>query len=538
MIASRLTENPAFRVLLLEAGGDPTPVSRVPLLAPLTQFIPGNNWNYFTEPQRNACRGYRGNRCPVVRGKVFGGSSQLNYVIFSRGHPRDYDAWAEMGNEGWSYKEVLPYFMKSERSHMTRDVDPAVHNTSGLQDTGFAPWKRVPVVEAYLEAFKELGYEQVDYNGYKQVGYSEMQAFIKGGERADVITEFIEPFRDRSNLVIRKRSFVTKVLFEDGAAYGVEYRSSGKTRFANASKEVVLSAGVINSPQLLMLSGVGLQDELSRFGISVVRNLSVGRNLQEHVIYPAFIFKHKSLSSVALNPLYLLRWLFARKGPFATPGGVPGVAFLNTTALADPYPDVELSVCLFSFAMSFAIAYPRLEYVIYFLKHALSPSFTILSSLLKPKSRGYVKLRSGDPFEHPSIVGNYLQHPDDLRVMVNAVRYTLKVVRTGAMRKLGVEVVEDKVPDCSELEYDTEEYWVCAVRHLATSIYHPSGTCKMGPESDSEAVVDSKLKVHGVKRLRVADTSIIPLLPNCHTHAPALMIGEKAADMIKQEWQS
>lgn len=522
--------------MLLEAAGDPVPLSRIPIAAAAMQFT-RNNWNYFTEPQENACRGYIKNRCPVVRGKAFGGSSQVNYMIYSRGHPKDYDRWAEMGNEGWSYKEVLKYFMKSEKSHMKRNVEQQLHGTKGLQDTQFAQWEANPLVKEYLNAWKEMGYKEVDYNGHQQVGYSEMQTFTVNGERADVVLEFLKPIQNRTNLTILKKSFVTKILINDNKkAYGVEYVRRGKRFKATASKEVIISAGVINTPQLLMLSGIGLQDDLTQFGIPLIANLSVGKNLQEHVVYPGFIFKHKSLSSSPLNPLYALQWFFTRKGPWTTSGGVPAVAFTNTTDPKNDYPDSEYPLVLFSFAKSIIIENPKLNYAWYFLKHFFTPSFTVLPAIMKPKSRGYIKLRSTNPFEHPAINPNYLKHPDDTETMIRMIKHILKVVESEPMRKLGVEVVREKLPDCKEYEYGSDEYWVCAVRHVATSYYHHSGSCKMGPKEDTEAVVDPKLQVYGVENLRVADTSIIPLLPNCHTHAVGLMIGEKASDMIKEKW--
>lgn len=458
-------------------------------------------------------------------------------MIYSRGHPRDYDRWAEMGNEGWSYREVLKYFIKSERSNMKHNVDPKLHGTDGLQDTSFANWEPNRLTKAYLEAWNVLGYKQVDYNGFQQVGYSDMQTFTKNGERADVVTEFLISFHNRTNLKILKKSFATKILIDDNKkAYGIEYTHHKKKYIAIANKEIIISAGVINSPQLLMLSGIGLQEDLTEFGIPLIANLSVGRNLQEHPVYPGFIFKHKSLTSSPVNPLYFLQWLFTRKGPWATSGGVPALAFMNTTDHKNEYPDTEYPFVLFSFGKSFIIEYPKLKYVFYFAKYALMPSFTILPSVMKPKSRGYVKLRSKDPFEHPIIVGNYFEHLDDLETMVSAIRYSLKIVESEPLKKLGVEVVKDKFPDCKEYEYNSHEYWVCAIRHVATSYYHPSGTCKMGQKTDSEAVVDPKLQVYGVENLRVVDTSIIPLLPNAHTHAVALMIAEKAYDMITEKW--
>lgn len=213
VIANRLSENPKWSILLLEAGGTPTFLSRIPILASLTQYT-RNNWNYFTEPQENACRGYLGNRCPVVRGKVLGGTSQLNYMIYSRGHPKDFDRWAEMGNEGWSYQEILKYFLKSERSHMKHNVIPKLHGKTGLQDTSFARWAPNRLIQAYMAAWKDFGYKQVDYNGVEQVGYSEIQTLTKNGERADALTEFLMPIRNRANLKILQNSFVLKILID------------------------------------------------------------------------------------------------------------------------------------------------------------------------------------------------------------------------------------------------------------------------------------------------------------------------------------
>lgn len=540
VIANRLSENPEWNILLLEAGGNPTILTRVPLLAPLVQFT-RNDWNYFTEPEEKVCNGFYKNRCPVVRGKALGGSSQANYMIYARGHPKDYDGWAELGNKGWSYEEVLKYFIKSERSHMEEDVarviESKAHGKDGLQDTNYANWKPNPLIRAYLEAWKLLGFKEVDYNGHQQIGYSEMQTFTKNGERADVLTEFLKPFRNRTNLVVLKHSFVTKILIDGNKkAYGVEYTRRGKTYKARATKEVIVSAGSINTPKLLMLSGIGLKDELHQFGIPPIQNLSVGRNYHEHILYAGFIFKHKSLISSPLNPLYFLQWLFTRSGSWTTSAGIPALGFTNTTDPNSDYPNAEIPIIMFSLAHVFFLIYPKPIYLLYFLKHALAPSFSILPTVMKPKSRGYVTLRSKDPFAHPIIKGNYLHHPDDLESLLEMMQMVLRLTDTEPMKKLGVKLVTEKYPGCKEHEYGTREYWVCAVKQTATNYYHPAGTCKMGPVGDSEAVVNPKLQVYGIENLRVADISIIPFLPNCHTHAVALMIGEKASDMIKEKW--
>lgn len=540
VIANRLSENPEWNILLLEAGGNPTLLTRIPLLAPLVQFT-RNNWMYFTEPEEKVCNGFYENRCPVVRGKALGGSSQANYVIYARGHRRDYDDWAELGNEGWSYEEVLKYFIKSERLHVeegvARVIDDEAHGRNGLQDTGYANWQPNPLIKAFLEAWKVLGFKEIDYNSGQQIGYSEMQTFTKNGERADVLTEFLKPFRNRTNLVVLKHCFVTKILIDDNkTAYGVEYIKHGKSYKVKATKEVIVSAGSINSPKLLMLSGIGLKDELSQFGIPVVKNLSVGRNYHDHPLYPGFIFKHTSLKSSPLNPLYFLQWLFTRTGSWTTSAGIPALGFTNTKDPNSDLPNAEIPIIMFSLAHVFFLVYPKPIYLLYFLKHALAPSFSFLPTVMRPKSRGYVTLRSRDPLAYPIIKGNYLHHPDDLETLLEMMQFVLNLTDTEPMKKIGVSLVTEKYPGCKEYEYGTREYWVCAVKHIGTNYYHPAGTCKMGPESDSEAVVNPKLQVYGIERLRVADTSIIPFLPNCHTNAVALMIGEKAADMIKEKW--
>lgn len=216
--------------------------------------------------------------------------------------------------------------------------------------------------------------------------------------------------------------------------------------------------------------------------------------------------------------------------------GIPALAFTNTKDPKSDYPNAEYPLIMFSLPQVFPLVYPKLNNIPFLLKHALSPSFSLLLTIMKPESRGYVKLRSNNPFDQPLIKGNYLHHPKDMETLLEVLQVALKVTETEPMRKLGVTLVKEKYPDCKEYEYATKEYWICAIRHIALNYYHPSGTCKMGPKSDSEAVVDPKLQVHGVKNLRVIDTSIIPLLPNCHTHAVALMIAEKGSDLIKEKW--
>ncbi|XP_076665159.1 glucose dehydrogenase [FAD, quinone] [Andrena cerasifolii] len=547
-IASRLTEIDEFRVLLIEAGPEETMFMDVPILAHFLQGVDEIDWRYETEPSDKYCLGMKGHRCKWPRGKVMGGSSVLNYMIATRGSPQDYDRWAQMGNAGWAYKDVLKYFKKLEGVRIPKlGRDTKYRNTRGPVSINYAPYHS-PLSAAFLEAGQELGYPLVDYNGEKQIGFSYIQGTISRGYRMSSNRAYLVGKR-RRNLHVTKMSMVHRILIDkrDKRAVGVQFVKGNRRISVYARKEVILCAGAIGSPQLLMLSGVGPAEHLKKLGINVIKDSRVGDNLMDHIAYGGLTFTVDQPVSVLMynltdirNP-YAKDFLLRQDGPLTITGGCDGIAFLDVDdpKNRDGVPNIELLSLISSIYMLDALmknfGFSR-EIVDKFSHFQSTNSYGIFPMLLKPRSRGSIRLQSSDVNVKPRIVPNYLNDPEDIRVIIKGIRAAVQVCRTRAMRKLGVAFYNKTVPECENYPFDSDDYWLCNTRMQTLTIYHYSGTCKMGPLNDKTAVVDPALKVIGIKGLRVADCSIMPEIPAAHTNIPVFMIAEKASDMIKKEW--
>ncbi|XP_042204865.1 glucose dehydrogenase [FAD, quinone]-like isoform X2 [Homarus americanus] len=549
VIANRLSENPNFNVLLLEAGGDETEISDVPALAGYLQ-LSKMDWRYKTEPQDSACLAMAGRRCNWPRGKVMGGSSVLNYMLYVRGNRRDYDHWEALGNHGWGYDTILHYFKKSEDNrnpYLARNVH--YHGTGGYLTVQEAPW-RTPLATAFVEAGIEMGYENRDYNAEFQTGFMIPQGTLRRGSRCSTSKAFIRPVRLRPNLHVAMHSFVTKILIDPytKVAYGVQFLRHGHTQVVKARKEVILSAGAINSPQLLMLSGIGPAKQLNPLGIPIIQDLPVGHNLQDHIGTGGLVFlidKKVSLVQTRYENLpSVLKYAMFGSGPLTVLGGVEGLAFVKTKFAnqTDDWPDIEFHFISGSPASDGGRQIRKV--------HGLSErtwrgmlrslsfrdNWSVLPTLLRPRSRGYVALRSASPFHKPLIYPNYLTDEQDVKVMVEGIKIALALTETHAFKKFGSRFYTRPMPGCEHAPLWTDAYWECLARYYTSTIYHPVGTCKMGPYWDPGAVVDPELKVYGVSGLRVADASIMPTLVSGNTNAPVIMIGEKVSEIIKQYW--
>lgn len=483
------------------------------------------------------------------RGRALGGTTVINYMIHVRGNKIDYDRWAAMGNPGWSYEEVLPYFIKSEDARIKRQ-DENYHGKGGYLTVEDVP-HRTESARAFVEACQEAGYPLVDYNGKTQNGVSYIHANLRNGKRCSATTAFIDPVIGRRNLKILTRSRVTRVVIDPDTkeATGVEYVRNGKKYIATASKETILSAGAFNSPQLLMLSGVGPKDHLQEVGIDVIQNLPVGEKIYDHLTFIGLLFtvnesivnEQKSVE----NPVSFLDFFLNGKGPL-TSTGVEALTYIKTNISDDPedYPDVELIFIGGGLHTDRGQIYGRQFRVKKRIYDALfkpledTPAFMILPMLVHPKSFGYMKLKSKNPFYYPKFYGKYFTDPDntDIKTFTASIREAQRIVASPAMAKYGAKIVDVKIPGCESHDFNSDEYWECALRHISVTLHHQVASCKMGPENDTEAVVDNELRVYGVRNLRVADASVIPLPVTAHTNVPSYMVGEKASDLIKRSW--
>lgn len=511
VLASRLSEDPAVKVCLLEAGGKGDSwMVRIPLGMVVTVPAPFINWGFRSTPQA-ALNG----RCLYQpRGRVLGGSSAINAMIYTRGHRADYDAWAAAGNPGWSYAEVLPYFRRAECNTTLHDE---YHGSDGPLQVSDSRTDN-PMQQVFLEAAKQAGFPvNPDFNGARHEGVGVYQVTQQDGERCSAARAYLQPHLQRPNLRVITGAHAQRILFDGKRASGVEYRHAGIVKTIAARAEVILSAGVFQSPQLLMLSGIGDTAELRSLGIDVVQHLpGVGHNLQDHLDY-TLIWRANSLDLMGGSPRGMVRLLReigryrrARRGMLCTNVAEAG-GFLKTDP-ALSLPDVQLHFCT-------AVVHNHGRT----LQH-LWHGYSLHVCQLRPRSRGRIALASCDPRVPPSIDPKYLGHIDDMQTMLAGFRLARRIVEAPAFAPYRTRELFT-----SEVHSDEE---VCdAIRARAETIYHPVGTCRMG--NDQAAVVDPELKVIGMQGLRVVDASIMPSLIGGNTNAPTIMIAEKAADMIR-----
>ncbi|XP_059049438.1 glucose dehydrogenase [FAD, quinone]-like [Achroia grisella] len=549
VIANRLTEIPKWKVLLVEAGVNENFVMDIPLVANYLQFTAAN-WKYKTKPSSRYCAGFENQQCNWPRGKVVGGSSVLNYMIYTRGMKSDYDSWEMMGNKGWGWDEVLPYFKKIERFGIPKFDNASYHGYNGYLSVEHAPY-RTAKSKAWVKAAQQLGFKYGDHNGPNPSGVSYLQLSMQNGTRHSSSRAYLHPIHKRNNLYLSKGSMVTKLLFDDTKTkvIGVELEKHNIKYKILASKEVIVTAGAINSPQLLMLSGIGPKDHLESMKIPVIKDLPVGYNLMDHIAAGGLQFTVNQ-QSTPVNTMYILnhleivfKWMRTHKGPLSLPGGCEALVFMdlkdkfNTSS----WPDFELlfiGVGLNSDPMAsrnfgfddqiYADTYGPLQN---------TETFMIFPMLMRPKSKGRILLQSRNPKVHPTIIPNYFEYKEDLLKIVEGIKVAIDIARQPALRKIGTKLYDVPIEEClKQGPFGSDEYFACHAQMFTFTIYHQSGTCKMGDKNDPSAVVNERLKVHGIEKLRVIDASIMPEIVSSHTNAPVLMIAEKGADMIKQDW--
>jgi choline dehydrogenase-like flavoprotein len=511
VVASRLSENPKVSVCLLEAGGSGNNwVVKAPIGIAIQVPSKTNNWAFETVPQLglNGRIGYQ------PRGKALGGSSAINAMVYIRGHRSDYDGWASLGNHGWGYDDVLPYFKKSENNDSIRDSYHGVGGPLNVTDLRTSN----PFQDHFLEAARQLQIPLTDdFNGSDQLGLGVYQVTQKNGERWSAARAYIEPNLSRANLKVITGAQARKVTFAGKRATGVEFGRDGKIETIGAKREVILSSGAFQSPQLLMLSGIGHAPHLKRLGIEVVHHSpGVGQNLQDHIDF-AFSYRSNSLDNFGVSfagfrKLWREIGRYRREGAGMITSNIAECGGFLKTDPDLPVPDIQLH-----FSMGMADNHGRTRH--------LGHGFGCHVCLLRPKSRGSVTLNSADPMVTPSIDPRFYAHPDDLEVMTAGFKMTRRIMDAEPLAKWRTaEMYSENVRSDDDIR--------TILRNRSDTVYHPVGTTRMG--ADDGAVVDPYLRVVGVERLRVVDASIMPTLIGGNTNAPSIMIGEKGADMIRQ----
>jgi choline dehydrogenase len=513
VLANRLTASGKHRVLLLEAGGHDRNIwIHIPLGYGKLFADKKVNWLYTSEPEPEL-----NNRCIIQpRGKVLGGSSSINGLLYIRGQPEDFDHWRQLGNAGWSFDDVLPYFRRAEDQARGEDALHGVGGPLAVSDV----CEPHPLCDAFIAAAQEAGFPRNDdFNGARQEGAGYFQLTTRNGRRCSTALGYLRQARRRPNLAIATDALASRILFSGRRATGVEYRQNGTGHIAYANAEVILAGGAFNSPQLLQLSGVGPAGLLQEFGIPVIADMpGVGAELQDHL---QVRMQFRCTEPITMNDVINswrhrmaagLRYCISRKGLLAIGAGYAGGFFRTGPEVATP--DVQVHFIIFSTDSVGAALHPF-------------PGFIASVCQLRPESRGFVRIKSADPLQPPAIAPRYLSAPRDRETVVAGLKLLRRIMRQPAMARYIAQELAPP-PDCT-----SDEDLLAFAREAGATVFHPTSTCHMG--SDATAVVDERLRVRGIERLRVVDGSIMPTLVSGNTNAAIVMIGEKGADMILQD---
>lgn len=547
-VAARLSEVPQWKVLLIEAGSDPPIESRIPALF-VSMFGTKYDWMYTTERTEKACRSKINQQCRWPKGKMLGGSSSINGVCYARGHPKDYDAWEALGNKGWAYKDVLKYFKKLEKVRIPNSVSD-MHGYNGpISVERYKNQKSTISSEMQrnlTDAMQELGYPYIhDITAEMRSGITHYWITAENGARDGTATAYLIPANKRPNLVIMKETYVTRFLINDSKqVYGLEVNRNGIYKRITSTKEVILSAGAVNTPQVMMLSGIGPKEHLTDLGIPVVEDLRVGYNLQDHIFV--------QFNNIKLNISQKFRedqrvhtdlfYDYLTRRTQLSNSIINMYAYVDTLKQTDDFPDVQLFFVAWTPAAQSLLGLLKKNGVeseiIKWIEQLNKDKFIleIMPTLLRPTSMGRVQLKSLNPLDPPKIINGYLETKDDVATLVRGMRFIDQLMTTKAFENASLH--RPPVAECQKWQPTSDQHYECLIRNFVTPILHACGSCKMGPAEDVNAVVDSRLRVHRVKGLRVADASIMPKIVSGNTNIPTIMIGEKAADMIKEDWQT
>lgn len=592
VVAGRLSENPDWKVLLVEAGGNPSIDTEVakkkifneseyintfyfPLISTITRtysdatyycivfyhfiylfqiigaslnlFHSDVDWKYNSVPQKHACLGAVNRKCYWPRGKMLGGTGSFNNMVYFRGNPADYNKWSDLGNTGWSYEEVLPYFKKSEGL-----VDPDIpekekrkyHNERGplpvLKHKG-----NNHLSNEFLEAFRYFGiptYE--DLSGIHTVGALKTLALALDGRRMSTARGFLTPAKTRSNLYVIKNALASRIIFDEfnTRAIGIEVNT---TKYFYAKKEVILSAGAIGTPQILMLSGIGPKRHLEELNINVVKDLPVGFNLHDPItVHNIFLLNNLSATSLENHTIDVAEDIMKQDGPLSNVGPNEVHVFIDVFDFNNPIANVEYTISLSAqnfLKISNGFQLYNFNEEIVEIMAKLNENHTLLdiyTTCLYPESRGRIKLKSKNPWDDPLIDPLYFSDDRDIELYAYAMRKLSRFAEAPNLQKYNITLKHLPIRSCKNFAFKSYEYYKCIARYLSTSSHHPVGTAKMGPLEDKTSVVSPELKVHGLENLRVIDASIMPIITGGNINTPTIMIAEKGSDMITQDWSS
>ncbi|RUS81137.1 hypothetical protein EGW08_011123 [Elysia chlorotica] len=539
VLASRLSEQEDVTVLLLEAGQDDRDHPTIPIPFKVLESTHTDiDWDYQTVPQKHALKAFKDQKAWWYRGKILGGSSNINDMVYTRGLKQDYDSWARAGATGWAYKDVLPYFMKSENNENADFVKSGYHKMGGPLRVGRS--KTHSLTNYLVRAGKEMGFKVININGAESDGIVEIQSTIHKGKRQSSSRAFLYPALWRSNLHVKTNSHVSKIILKDKKAVGVTFMHNSTSKDIKARKEVILSAGTIGSAQLLLLSGIGPEKHLKSLKIPVEADLPVGENLQDSLLfdYPVGIKRTLSITQERIeSPWEQVKYMVFGKGMLASPNGVETATFTSSALNKDKtWPDIQLQFR----GILGGVTYGQ---ILGFSNETLSDishreryrdGMSCFSNILRPHSRGTLRLSTADPAQSPVIDPKYLEKEIDVDIILSGVKLCKQLLLTPSMQQLEAAYAELPSSACPDYKFDSDDYWRCVIRARAQPAARPVGTCRMGGVSDPLAVTDPQLRVKGIKSLRVVDASVLPSLPSGTTHIPTIMVAEKAADLIRE----